>query len=128
MKLLLVIAIIVTGWASQYAPGKMESVVAVRQAGRTAHDLPTILPPTDGYIAVLDCAHIGEIWHIEHAGIVESFLVVDCAGHTATRQWMTRNNILVEVDYETAVRWQTVGRGARIAIVEVTGNEQHTIN
>ncbi|MFA5401430.1 MAG: hypothetical protein WC359_13355 [Dehalococcoidia bacterium] len=109
-----VILILSTGIASQYAPGKAESVIRVRQANRTAMPLPATLPPTDGYIAVLDCNEIGNVWYLRHNGRVESFLVVDCAGDATTRAWMRRNNIIVEVDFATAHRWRTVGRGAQI--------------
>ena len=115
----LAVVIVAMGWASQYAPGKMEAVIRVRQAGRTAYTLPAVLPAVDGYAAVLACERIGEVLYVQHAGVVESFLVVDCAGDEETRQWMARNNILLEVDYETAIRWNTVGRGAQVAVVDV---------
>lgn len=107
---------IISGWASQYAPGVMERVIAVRQVpGRTAHDLPIDLPQVDGYVATADCNEIGTILWLRPIGQEqwESFLVADCAG-ADSYGWMVNNNILVEVDYETAVRWDTVGRGQRI--------------
>lgn len=116
VNLILAFFILTSGIASQYAEGRMAEVIRVRQTRPTAYPLPTELPSVDGYIAVLDCAEIGKVWYIQHNGIVESFLVVDCAGDTATRQWMTRNNILVEVDAATARRWDIVGRGAQIEI------------
>jgi hypothetical protein len=100
------------GIASQYAPGVMERTVAIRQSGRTAHHLPQQLPPHDGYIAVLDCQRIGEVWTVHYRGIVERLLVADCSGHAETSAWMSRNRIVGEVDYETARRWGVVGRGA----------------
>jgi hypothetical protein len=116
IKLFLAFFVLTSGVASQYAEGRMTEVIRVRQTRPVAYPLPTELPSVDGYIAVLDCSQIGSIWHIRHNGVVESFLVVDCAGDTATRQWMTRNNILVEVDAATARRWDVVGRGAQIEI------------
>lgn len=104
------------GTASQYSPGVMERVVKTRQSGRTARDLPRELPPVDGYIAVLECNRIGEIWRVFYKERWESFLVADCAGSDATRRWMTQNNILIEVDYLTAKRWGVVGRGAKVEV------------
>ena len=109
--------VLFSGIASQYADSKMQEVIRVRQTRLTAYPLPTELPPTDGYIAVLDCAEIGNIWYLRHDSVVESFLVVDCAGPDAI-DWMIRNNILVEVDAATARRWNTVGRGAKIEVVQ----------
>lgn len=120
----LIILVTVTGFASQYAPGKMESVIWVRQNRPVSKPLTPDLPPVDGYIAVLDCDEIGEVWWLrpDLPGWAwddwESFLVVDCAGSIQTRDWMLRNNILIEVDYNTAARWNTVGRGIRIEKLE----------
>jgi len=85
----------------------MESVIRVRQSGRTRMGLPAELPEVDGYIAVEKCSQIGEIWYLRPEGGegVESFLVVDCSGSIKTSEWMMRNNILVEVDWGTVLRW-----------------------
>lgn len=111
---------VVTGKGSQYARGVMDSVIAVRQSGRTTYDLPKELPEVDGYIAVLHCYEIGNIWYVRPVGSVwwERFLVTDCASGSDSRtydglsgaQWMVKYNVLIEVDYNTAVRWRTVGR------------------
>jgi hypothetical protein len=118
MRVILAFVFVVSGWASQYAPGRMQEVIRVRQTRPTAMPLPAELPAVDGYIAVLDCAEIGNVWYLRYGESVESFLVVDCAGDAATRAWMTRNNILVEVDHATALRWGVVGRGAQIEVVQ----------
>ena len=96
----------------------MPRVVATRQAGLTAHDLPVQLPAVDGFVAVKDCARIGDIMYLRPAGTVhwERFMVADCSGHTSTTEWMKRNNILVEVDYQTARRWNTIGKGIQIEV------------
>lgn len=86
-QLVTVIVIVASGIASQYAPGVMEGVIVTRQAGLTAHTLPDPLPD------------------------------VDCASDNTTREWMRAGGVLVEVDAETAQRWDTVGRGAHIEIV-----------
>jgi len=117
-NVLLVFVLVTSGWASQYAPGRMEEVIRVRQTRATAMPLPADLPAVDGYIAVLDCAQIGQVWYLRYGETVEAFLVVDCAGDAATRAWMERNGILVEVDAQTAQRWGVVGRGARIEVVQ----------
>ena len=105
-------------WASQYAESVFDRVVATRQAGRTAKDLPMLLPDVDGFIAVADCDQIGDVWTLRPAGQVqwETFLVADCSGHAATTEWMTRNEIICEIDYEAASRWNTVGQGIRIEV------------
>jgi len=118
---IMIVFTLVSGWASQYAPGVMERVVRVRQSGRTSMDLPVELPDVDGFIAVEDCDRIGDIVYIRREGTEKwySFLVADCSGHAETTSWMERNNILIEVDYETAVRWDTVGRGIKIELMEI---------
>ena len=105
-----------TGIASQYAPGVMERVVRVRQAGRTARNLPHDLPAVDGFVAAERCADIGQVWTVMHGERVERMLVADCSGHASTTQWMRRNRILIEVDGATARRWGVVGRGAPVTV------------
>jgi len=105
------------GWASQYAKGVTERVIRQRQRWS---QLPDPLPPVDGYIASLYCNQIGETWKMRPASTEEweTFLVVDCSGHYSTSSWMLRNNILCEVDYETALRWKTIGRGIRVEVLK----------
>ena len=117
-NVILVLIILVSGTASQYAPGVMESVIAYRQTHATAYAPPNTLPTVDGFIAAPDCADLGETWYLRHNGVVESFLVVDCAGDAVTREWMLRGGIIAEVDGETARRWGVVGVGARVERVE----------
>jgi len=102
----------------------MARVIATRQAGLTARDLPLDLPPVDGYVAARYPDDIGRVVLLRPIGRREweRFLVVDCAGRNDRREsdglsglaWMERYNVLVEVDYETAVRWDTVGRGIMV--------------
>jgi hypothetical protein len=100
---------------SQYREGIMEQVIANRQSGSAWVSLPMNLPRTDGYIAVRDCNELENIWWVKSPnGIWESMLVVDCArpaGTDGAAEWMDDENVAMEVDYETAVRWGTVGRG-----------------
>lgn len=45
-------------------------------------------------------------------------LVVDCAqAGDGTVEWMRENNVVLEVDYQTAVRWGTVGRGIEVQAI-----------
>jgi len=107
------------GWASQYGKGVMQRVIRVRQAGRTSRSLPMDLPQVDGYAAALSADAIGQIWYIQPEGHShwERILIVDCGGADGGASWMARNNILVEVDYETAERWETLGRGKRVRVL-----------
>ena len=103
------------GTASQYAPNVMERVVANRQSWG---QLPTDLSGVDGCIAVLSCDDVGQVWLVKpDGGKWEQFLVADCAGDTETIEWMQVNNILVEVDHDTAIRWDTVGKGIKVQVL-----------
>ena len=109
-----------TGWASQYAPGVMQKVIANRQRWKQIGDVGGY----DGYVAVRDCQDIGRTYRIRPVGTTEweRFLAVDCACRTDRREhdglsgyaWMVRHGIWFEVDYETAQRWSTVGRGIKV--------------
>ena len=113
------------GVASQYAPGTMERVVRVRQSGRTWHDLPETLPEVDGYAAVLDCGDVGRLVLVRPPNRPwELFLAADCAGIAdGGRDWMVRGGIALEVDHLSAVRWDTIGRGAMVDVVWIQGDE-----
>ena len=102
---------------SQYRAGIMEMVIENRQSGNAWVSLPRDLPRTDGWIAVQDCALLGDIWWVENPnGVWESMLIVDCARPPDTDlayEWMEEENVAMEVDYQTAVRWGTVGKGIK---------------
>jgi hypothetical protein len=111
---------------SQYSPGMMEQVIVNRQTGNAWVSLPQVLPLTDGYIAVKDCAELGNIWWAQNPVNEqwESFLIVDCAApNDGTIEWMDRYSIAFEVDYETAVRWNTVGRGVYVSWAKENPND-----
>ena len=97
---------------SQYSEGMMLQVIENRQSGNAWVSLPEVLPRTDGYIAVLDCAELENVWWVENPdGVWESMLIVDCARkNDGTPEWFLENNVAMEVDYQTAERWGTVGK------------------
>jgi len=109
-----------SGWASQYAPGRMLEVVRNRQRGCCGrYSLPAVLPDVDGFIAVAEREDIGRLFYLRPVGGEwELFLAADCAGLAdGGYSWMKRGNILAEVDYATALRWGTVGRGIRVEMM-----------
>ena len=102
------------GIASQYASGVMQRVIAYRQR---RGQIPRDLRQYDGFVAVPYAANIGDEYWIRPVGTGawELFLAVDCGGIAdGGQRWMLRNGIHFEVDYETARRWRTVGRGIEV--------------
>ena len=129
-KLAAVLVIICSGFASQYAPGVMDKVVYNRQNLSTAVSLPDKLPDVHGYVAAQKCGDIGKIVYLRPSNCedcaFERFLVADCAGIAdGGFDWMRRNNILFEVDYETSKRWNTVGRLIQVeyAVIKNIGHK-----
>ena len=113
----LIVALVCSiGIASQYSPGVMQQVVRNRQAIGQLQNVSGI----DGFAAVSDCARIGDRITIDD----RPFMISDCAGDDATRLWM--RNVLVEVDYETALRYQAVGRGFTVKVCEQSVRRTYT--
>ena len=108
------------GWASQYAEGVMQRVIWNRQHGCCGqYSLPATLPDVDGYVAVAERDRIGSLVWLRPVGQTnwELFLVADCAGYAdGGYAWMKQNNILAEVDANTAIRWKTPGRGIQVQL------------
>ena len=130
VRAVLIVIVLVSGTASQYGGGVAERTIAVRQQTdppRVSMTLPQELPETDGYLAVLECEHIGEVWWLRNVktGDVRSFLVIDCSGHAATRNWMLRGNIIGEIDWQSALAWDTVGYGIEVERVLLSLHESY---
>ena len=114
-------AVAVAGWASAYDPGVMDATVAYRME----HGLWFTPPPHDwyqvaGYVAVNDCARVGEVATLVDPGGREwRVLVADCGGAEVNggAAWMTANNIVAELD---AGLWERLtgqyGRPLRIEV------------
>lgn len=101
-----------TGYFTQYAEQPTIATIEYRQS---AGQLPEDLSPYDVFLATTDTCNIGEVGWIRPEGEEwERFIVFDCAGHQETVDNFFRpNNIIGEIDYWTAVRWDTLGRGIR---------------
>lgn len=129
------------GNSSRYSAGVMEATVHVRQ--HELNQLPLYTNGYDGYVATRDCSHIGNVVLARPTGTKRwrYFLVADCARRDdgdGTRSWMTENNILLELDYPTAVSWKSLDGGIRIDVIfdcspycnllikENTNNATHT--
>lgn len=113
-----------TCWASQYSSGKMQQVIEYRQR---VGQIPDDLSQYDGFVAGRYADEIGSaVWmrpqpdenEPDENGSWELFLVVDCAGVAdGGLEWMLRSGVLYEIDYETAVRWDTVGYGVEVEVM-----------
>ena len=132
----LILAVIMTGTASQYGPGRMESNIAIRQAGLTAVDLPHNLPAVHGYAAGRYGEDIGKIVYLRPLNCdgcrFERFLIADCAGkYDGALDWMLRYNIVVEIDYNSVLRWSEllgknmVGRGIKVELAVETERKRY---
>lgn len=108
-----------TGWASAYAPGAMEQVIALRSANGWWHYPPPVgwYQQVDGAIAEIPCTRVGAIITMRAGGDDYRVLVADCAGADGGAAWMTENRIAAELDWRL---WQTLtaahGRPLRIEL------------
>lgn len=112
---------VIVGWASQYAENVFPRVVQLRQKWG---QLPGDLSVYDGFVATRSCGEIGSVVWLRPLGtqVWETFLVADCASRSDSRwqdglsgyEWMLAHGVTVEVDHETAARWETLGRGIQI--------------
>lgn len=97
------------GYASQYGADVMIHTIEARIGWN--HLPADVLDRYEVFGAVADCSKIGDEFWVNYNGVWEKGIVTDCAGNDGTPQWMEENRVVVEVDYETAVRWGIVGRG-----------------
>ncbi len=125
---LLSLSLVLSGTASQYAPGVMEATIQTRQNSRTAYNLPKNLPPVEGFAALAEEYYVGKIVFLRshRVGEWEAFLVADCAGksdwQSATDrrsgyQWMKTSGIVAEVDAATGKRWGKSWGGISVQIL-----------
>ncbi len=98
----------VTGYASAYAPGRMDEVIAYRMA----NDLWRTPPRFDWYqghggIATNDCSQVGQMARV-YAPDGKSYevLIADCGGaeEGGGASWMTANRIVAELDWRLWTR------------------------
>lgn len=90
------------GIASRYDPGVMEQVVRNRHLQAPVHTAK---------IAVLQAEDIGKRFLVCREEHCEIAWAVDCAGIAdGGYAWMVRNNVILELDYETAVRTCWTGK------------------
>jgi len=112
---------IITAIASQYAPGVMEMVVNNRiNWGQLSGNWQ------GHYVAVESCNRIGEVIWIRR-GPEDDWLpvmIADCSGDRETTNWMRRNSIYLEIDYQLAKEWNTVGHGIGVQISEAAPMEK----
>ena len=112
ITILIVAVACFTGTLSQYDQASTDRVLYNRSVvGVTAYALPDNREGVTGYIAVYDCARIGQVVTVSWSNHVERLMVFDCAGDDVTRQWMKLWNVIGEVDYYTAQRWGMLGQG-----------------
>lgn len=98
-----ILYLVLVGIASRYDPGVMEQVV--RNRGM-------LTPPVHtAKIAVLDAEDIGKRFLVCREEHCEIAWAVDCAGIAdGGYDWMVRNNVVLELDYETAMRTGWTGK------------------
>ena len=108
------------GTASQYAQGVMPHVIQYRQRH---HQIPLDLSLYSGFIAVLDADNIGREYWVRpvNSSTWELFLAVDCAGIAdGGYAWMVNSGIIAEIDYASALRWDTVGYGIEVEMIPIS--------
>ena len=94
------------GYASAYAEGVMDEVVRFR----LDNDIWRVQPPHDWYlshgaIAAMDCSRVGEMTTIvDTAGREYRVLIADCAGADGPADRFSRDNIIMELDWNLWTR------------------------
>ena len=105
-----------TGNTSHYAKDVMQWQVDY-------HNL--VLPCEGCAIAVEDCSEIGNHWWIRPLGSSEEWtevVVADCAGRDAYDKngvsWMTKNNVICELSYLLAQKYDAIGTSIKIEVLK----------
>ena len=108
-----------SGYASAYAAGVMEDTIRYR----LDNNLWRHTPPRDWYlahgaIATNDCSQVGLMATlVDPAGDEYRVLVADCGGADGGAEWMSRHNIIAELDWRLWTRLTTEhGRPLEIQI------------
>lgn len=119
MSLSFGVALLLTGWASAYDPGVMQTVVEYRLEA----DAWRVTPPHDwymvaGYVAAMDCSRVGEIAYlVDPSGKRHRVLIADCAGDDGPIDRFDRHNIIVELDAQLWARLTSrFGRPLRVSL------------
>ena len=94
------------GYASAYAPGVMGEVVRYRLDNDVWRNEPPIGWYTaHGYVAAMDCSTVGEMRTlVDVKGREYRVLVADCAGDDGPADRFSRDNIIVELDWNLWTR------------------------
>jgi len=98
------------GYLSRYDDGVMLATVEVRQEWG---QLPLDTSEYDGFIAVLECEHIGKDFYMFTEAGAYRLLISDCAVRNdsdGTRTWMINNRIAGEINYSLAEEMGTLNR------------------
>lgn len=92
---------VVKGYASAYAEGVFEATIRYR----LDNDVWRVPPPVDwytahGYIASMDCSHVGRMAVLVVEGREYRVLVADCAGDDGPVDRFEKMNVVAELDYD----------------------------
>lgn len=112
---ILLLTLLTTGIASRYDPGVFHTVALNRN-----------LPTDTRHIALLDCSRVGDRVLVCHKDECVTAQVTDCAGIAdGGRDWMLRNNIAGELDYDTALHLDCVGQPITVYTYELQEGYQY---
>jgi hypothetical protein len=122
IKTILIWVLIATGTASQYAPAKFQEPIYNRTHGLAAPAVTKDPTAYDGWAAARYPEDIDKVWLVcplDTELPCRELLVVDCAKVSdGTLTWMKTGNVVLEIDYETAVAWDTVSYGIKVRVYE----------
>lgn len=122
IRTVLVLVLVASGWASQYAKGVELDPIYNRTTGRATPAIRQDHEQFDGYAAARYPEDIDTVWVVcpEDTKLeCRTLLVIDCASsNDGTLDWMYAGNIVLEIDHNSAVAWDTVGYGIRVNVYE----------